>query len=470
MGDAAEITVAGVPLPQFAFMRAGLAEGLALEELLGFLQLDPAVWELAEGPWDERVLDAVEAVDAEFLDRIDVKMGEARANWTRRVPPLDEDLRAWFAFVQALQNVPEPVDFLRRMGLGTADTAYLHRLWSERMLRDEKLREQALAMMDEDFGEAPLPAPEPPRLKRSSEAAPRGANATLEFALRKGEPLPFAKGEAAPMPPPLSVPLPQHPRPRATAPGVEQTAVLRRVPGGPPLPFEPAEAVLAAPPGAEAPRPVLEPAHAPIEVSSSAPLGAAPVASLVLAPDDDVANGEALPASPASPDVLAIAPRRAAQQWTLRVETIDASPFDEDPATEDAPSSRGGDTAPLQSDVSGEPLPFAPAARTVALIAAGPEPTAAIEVATSIIRPLASAFGPIPRLTLEQHAQLYAELTTAPEQAAEIRERYSLTPETQKAEDDFWHTELARDPARRAAWLRALGAARMQPSKGEEAQ
>jgi hypothetical protein len=281
MTDMVEITVRGMTLTEYAFLRAGLADGLAVEALLGFLRLDADAWGEAEDAWEERVLDAVGDMDAALLDALDARMADARTHWTRRVPPLDEDLRAWLAFLQAWQSAPEPADFLERMHLGTAELAYLHRLWSERMATDAKVREEALALVGEELGAPPIPAPEPPRL-RNQAVPPAGDNVTADVPVAKGRSLPFAQGKPAPMPPPLAVPLPRRVRPHTTAPGVERSALAGDALAV--LPFnasaDPAEL---APAGAVAPVETRPPAAAP-ETPAPPIVQEAPTAAVVAAP------------------------------------------------------------------------------------------------------------------------------------------------------------------------------------------
>src|SRR6185437_1541250 len=178
MADEREIAVAGMTLTQYAFVRAGLADGLAIEALLGFLKLDSGTWEAAEVPWEDRILDAVGEVDVALLAQLDERMTEARAAWTRRVRPLDEEFPAWFAFLQAWQGQAEPAEYLERAGPGAADVAYVHRLWSERMMRDAKLQEEALALIGKDMGLPPAVTVEPPKLVRKERPGASGESAT----------------------------------------------------------------------------------------------------------------------------------------------------------------------------------------------------------------------------------------------------------------------------------------------------
>ena len=63
MDDSGEMTLGCVTLAHFAFVRAGLTDGLGLEELLGFLRLDAPIWQAAEEAWDEHVLDAIDILN-----------------------------------------------------------------------------------------------------------------------------------------------------------------------------------------------------------------------------------------------------------------------------------------------------------------------------------------------------------------------------------------------------------------------
>jgi hypothetical protein len=336
MTEAAEITVRGMTLTEYAFVRAGLADGLAVEELLGFLRLDAGAWAAAEDAWEERILDAVGDMDAALLDELDAKTAEARTHWTRRVPPLDEELRAWFAFLHAWQNDPEPADFLQRMSLGAAELAYLHRFWSERMANDAKLREEALALVDGEPGEPPVPAPEPPRLRKRHEAEPAGDHATKELAFAKGDTLPFAEGEPAPMPPPLAVPLPRRARPHTTAPGLERSPLAKEAVAVLPFtastePVEPAMTSAGAFALEAAPSAMAAPEAPPPPIAPQAPAVRSDVAPVVRTPPEPTL---VLPVAREPTLVLAVAaaPRESREldeTKAMRAETGATVPFAE---------------------------------------------------------------------------------------------------------------------------------------------
>ena len=168
MVEGTDPVVKGVRFEQVAFMRAGLDDGVAVDDLLGFLRLDARAWEAATEPSDDRILDAVDEVDLAFLN-----------TWTRRWPrrgrtgaagcPLSMTIfQHWFNFLHALSTDPAPADFLRRMGVGSPEMACVHRGWSERMAHDEGLRAEALKILQEAPGECPIPAPQPVRLQQQA--------------------------------------------------------------------------------------------------------------------------------------------------------------------------------------------------------------------------------------------------------------------------------------------------------------
>jgi hypothetical protein len=236
MVDATEMALGGVTLAQFAFVRAGLTDGLGLDDLLGFLRLDARTWRAAEEAWNEHVLDAIEG-DPSFFDALEAATAEARKHWTRRIPPLDEDLRGWFDFLQTWLDDADPVAFLEEMKLGVADLAHLHRLWSDRLAGDAKLRAEALEILRGERREPPVPAPERPRLIRTG-PTPRGSDGkTAAVVNPRTRALPFGDGEPGPLPPPLAVPLPRRKRPRATAPGLDETCLGGAHDADPALPF-----------------------------------------------------------------------------------------------------------------------------------------------------------------------------------------------------------------------------------------
>src|SRR6185369_15416545 len=73
-----------------------------------------------------------------------------------RVDPIDADLRAWIAFLDAYAASAAPDELLAQRDLGMNDLARLRRAWDKRMTRDASLVKRA-AKLKKD-GVPPLPA------------------------------------------------------------------------------------------------------------------------------------------------------------------------------------------------------------------------------------------------------------------------------------------------------------------------
>ena len=512
MTDPTPQAAGGVSRAQFAFMRAALADGVTLEALLAYHGLDGPTWEAAEELWNALVLEAIEQ-ETSLLHELDEEMAAARAHWERPIPPLDQDLQAWINFLRAWAEAPEPVEFLTRFGLEPADLARLHARWSERMAGEPSLGAEALVMLERDPGELCVPRPEPARLRRKVAEGVQVGSQTAEVRFAKLRTLPFGEGKRSP-PPRLATPLPGRRRAPTTALGLDETTFLPRAVKTASLPFAPvdaeAEELIPELPVPEPPRATarrIDVSAPPAEAGVAALMFSAPAPSILDPLLDDSAEergtlpplppslGSELPFAPTggssrrrggapndSPTVilpmskpstlvLLVPPKPST---LVLVAPYDPSPFDDDDDAESGlegpPSSEvpGGDTAPLPPILPASRFPFSPAVRTVADFLAEGEDTVVIDVSTGTVLPVSSAFGPKPLLTLEQHARLYAELTTAPDQAVEILARYGLTSETKKAEDAYWQSVFNRDPTTRTAWMRVHAGARMKPSKAGE--
>jgi hypothetical protein len=427
MADVRDTQVCGVTLAQFALVRAGLADGLPLDELLGFLRLDALVWEVAEQAWDERVLDAMEQEDLALLQGLDEATEESRTHWTWRIRPLDEDLRAWFDFLQAWLDDADPQAFLARMGLGPAELAHLHRLWSVRLAADAKLRESALALLGEERREPPVPSPEPPRLRKPIVEEAGDDRVTREVTFMKGHTLPFGEGEPAPKPPPLAVPLPRRRRPHTTAPGVDGTQPGRGAPADEPLPFTAAEKGARPPPGGQRGPSARRRGRGATD-AEPAPKGPPEGAVPALA----VEPGPAVRSSPVPALAAPLPGRRQPDPPTLIL--------------------RGGLETTLVLAAAAPAAPnSAPALDRAAVLP--------LDAATMLLRADTKPAEEPAALTMEQHAELTAAITTEADPMS-VLARYGLTPEAKRREDERWASELQRDPTARAPWMQAFAAAR----------
>jgi hypothetical protein len=434
MSDARDTQVRGVTLAQFALMRAGLADGLALDDLLGFVRLDAPAWDAAAQAWDERILDAMEQEDLGILQAVDEATEEARTHWTWRIPPLDADLRAWFDFLQAWLADAEPQAFLSRMRLGPAELAHLHRLWSARLAADANLRAEALGLLGEERREPPVPEPERPRLRKPLVDEAPDDRVTREVTFTREHTLPFGEGEPAPKPPPLAVPLPRRRRAFTTAPGVDGTQPGRPASAEEPLPFSPAEKGDSPPLGAQRGPSVRRRGR------STPAVNAADVApSTGSAPASAFEAGAEVPSAPVPALVVPLPARRPPDPPTLILRGV------------------------LETT-----LVLAPAA----LPTEGPAPAldrSAVlppETATMLLRVEGKPAEEPTGLTMEQHAELTAAMTTTSDPTS-LLARYGLTREAKKREDERWAAELQHDPSARAPWMRAFSAARARLLAGD---
>ncbi len=245
-----------VTFEHYAFVTAGLSDGLGLDELLEHLDIDPHAWPRAEAYWIE-----VLTRDAEQGALKSLELGElqasARQAWARAVPPLDDDLRAWVDFQRLLTAKSDPVQHLRSLGLVPADLLRIQALWTERLSADADLRSDLAAHMQR----SPEPVEVHPPVRPSLKPAKDGVNGTGFYRSLDdtGDGLPFAdahgsNGVALRQPPPVLAPLP--PPPRRDEQGIDATAALGLVFESLTLPFGQAPCAEAVPP---TPAPQLEP-------------------------------------------------------------------------------------------------------------------------------------------------------------------------------------------------------------------
>jgi len=136
-GGAAPALVRGVSLAQYVAVRAALAEGFPLEDVLATEGLRPGVFARADRAWKQRL-----AGDPGLLTAYEAELAEAEDWLDRRVEPLAEDAAAWASFLAAFEAHAEPFQLLRAKGLGMNDISRLRRRWARRAGRDPKIGER----------------------------------------------------------------------------------------------------------------------------------------------------------------------------------------------------------------------------------------------------------------------------------------------------------------------------------------
>jgi len=150
-GGEAPAAVRGVSLAQYAAMRAALAEGFPLGDVLTTEGLTPGVFARADRAWKQRL-----AADPGQLAAYEAELAEAEDWLDRRVEPLAEDAAAWASFLAAFEAHAEPFQFLQAKGLGMNDVSRLRRRWARRAERDLKISERLAEMRAKPVKLGPL--------------------------------------------------------------------------------------------------------------------------------------------------------------------------------------------------------------------------------------------------------------------------------------------------------------------------
>ncbi|WP_437733580.1 hypothetical protein [Sorangium sp. So ce1335] len=166
----------GVSLARYAAVHAALSEGSSLDAALLRERVPPASWSDAEPAWAARLAESA-AGDQALLGRYDALLSEARARFSRRIRPIDEDLRAWLGFLRAWSSSDDHLAFLDARGVRFSDIARLQIRWAERIASDAGLREQALVIAREPLGSCPEIAVDPGMVP-PAEARPSGRPAS----------------------------------------------------------------------------------------------------------------------------------------------------------------------------------------------------------------------------------------------------------------------------------------------------
>ncbi|MEZ4439197.1 MAG: hypothetical protein R3B72_08915 [Polyangiaceae bacterium] len=286
-----------VSLADYAFVTAGVSDGLDHEGLLEHRGIEPRSWDRAEIEWLQRI-----TLDATQGGLLALELGElqaaARATWSRAVPPLDTSLSAWVDFQRHLAAQPRPLDHLRELGLLPSDLLRIQEGWTKRLQQDEALRAELAAAMARPPEPVEVPRPEAPRLpSQAAEVAGTSFFTALGDDV-EAEAMPFQPAtddEPYRDAPDLLAPLPPPPALEAS---IDETAALGWRPEALELPFfddAPAEdpppvateASLAPPPSA-VPAP---PSMGPKPPASSSFVSRPPAAESRRAIDETAAGG-----------------------------------------------------------------------------------------------------------------------------------------------------------------------------------
>ncbi|WP_437601945.1 hypothetical protein WMF28_10045 [Sorangium sp. So ce590] len=126
----------GISLAQYAAVRAAVAEGFPLADVLAVEGLAPRTFARADLAWKQRL-----AAELELLAAYEQELAHAEDWLDRQVEPLAEDPTAWASFLAAFGAHPAPFDLLQENDLGMNDVARLRRRWARCAAEDAKVGE-----------------------------------------------------------------------------------------------------------------------------------------------------------------------------------------------------------------------------------------------------------------------------------------------------------------------------------------
>jgi hypothetical protein len=406
-----------VTLAQFAGVRAGLSEELALGDVLRNEAIDASAWGAALMLWNERLTH-----ETQIAVRYRAAIAEAHHRYPRPVPPYDNDAGLWLYFARQWSAERDPHRLLARVGLRASDVVRLERLWSARLAQHPDLARRPSGAFGVG-GELPVARPGAttmiPGVAIAGDLAveiPMDAEATaMPSPTPFGPALPFASARE---------PVVMHAPQAAAHDPLNETAPAAPSPiGAPPLPFRGGPSSLAH--ARSQPPPARE------DLGDTAAPQASPL-------------GRTLPFAQKAPPPPPPPPLPLPPQSSSRVASFPPPPppsFPAPPAAMHRPPPRGFAPQPPVATPSRAPSVVPPpvdhedgSAKTMAFGIDSLEP---------------------PSLTLEQHASLTAELETRPADEAQILARYGLTSDSKRSVDLYWQFKSASDPAAKNAWDRA---------------
>jgi hypothetical protein len=191
------VTPESLSLRAYAAVKAALAEGFSLGEVLALEGIDPEPWARADLGWTERLAEGGAPLDAYRAD-----LAAAEDRLARRVDPLDDDLGAWLAFLDAYLGAPAPDAWLQPHGLGLNDLSRLGRRWKQRMDGDPSIEKSVERLRKRGVGALPALHVAPARLVRSR----MGATGAPPLSPTAAANLPEATGDDGELAAPRDVP------------------------------------------------------------------------------------------------------------------------------------------------------------------------------------------------------------------------------------------------------------------------
>ncbi|WP_438015115.1 hypothetical protein WMF18_30095 [Sorangium sp. So ce315] len=175
-----------ISLARYAAVRAAVAEGFTLADVLAVEGMTPRAFARADLTWKQRL-----AAEPALLATYEQELAHAEDWLERQVEPLAEDAAAWASFLAAFGAHAAPFELLQEVDLGMNDVARLRRRWARRAEEDAKIGELIAELRAKPGELGPLRVG-PPVLRPSRVVNARGPAKVpareQAAALRPGEP------------------------------------------------------------------------------------------------------------------------------------------------------------------------------------------------------------------------------------------------------------------------------------------
>ncbi|MEZ4373762.1 MAG: hypothetical protein R3B07_23275 [Polyangiaceae bacterium] len=124
--------MARLTLDQYARVNLALTlVRLPADSVFAGEQITSEEWEALKAPIEARLMEA--DVDDPIQDEYGAASEAALEHFRRPLPPLDNDAMAWFAFLKAYGESPDPPLVLRSIGLCEVDLMNLNRHWAKQL-------------------------------------------------------------------------------------------------------------------------------------------------------------------------------------------------------------------------------------------------------------------------------------------------------------------------------------------------
>ncbi|MGE0322229.1 MAG: hypothetical protein AB7K71_00345 [Polyangiaceae bacterium] len=151
-------------LDQYARVSQALAlHRMAPDQVFAAEQITAEQWETLKAPLELRIAES--DPESDLLSELSDASQRALLWLKRSLPPLDQDVAAWFGFLRAYSESAEPRVLLSRAGLTEVDLMTLHQFWAKQIEdADQRTRAAgAQAVVPEVRAEPPrYPVPSDP--------------------------------------------------------------------------------------------------------------------------------------------------------------------------------------------------------------------------------------------------------------------------------------------------------------------